>query len=69
MSSKSLLSIERSRRDVYKKLAENAGVKFKDADKYDFVIYDNDQYDIRKAMISGRNAVDNHIMKNLTDIF
>jgi len=69
MSNKSLLSLERSRRDNYKKIAENAGVKFKDLDKYDFVLYDNDQYDIRKAMISGRNEVDKYIMKNLTEIF
>jgi len=69
MSNKSLLSLERSRRDNYKKIAEHAGVKFKDLDKYDFVLYDNDQYDIRKAMISGRNEVDKYIMKNLTEVF
>ncbi len=69
MSNKSLLSLERSRRDNYKKIAENAGVIFKDLNKYDFVVYDNDQYDIRKAMISGRNEVDKYIMKNLTEIF
>ncbi len=69
MSNKSLLSIERSRRDFYKKLAENAGVKFKDMEEYDLALYDNDQYDIRKAMVSGRENVDKYILENLENIF
>ncbi len=62
ISNKSLRSLERSRQLYYKKIAEKAGIKFIDADKYDIDIFDHHQYDIGSAMNSGRNAVKNYVM-------
>ena len=59
MSHRSLRSLDRTRRAEYLKMAEKLGIKFVDHAGRDFTIslMDRDQYDIRKAMISGRNAV------------
>ncbi len=64
MSNRSLSTLERSRIAVYRKMAEEAGIEFKDLDSYDIKLYDKNQYDILEAMKSGRRAVDEYILKN-----
>ena len=66
MSTRSLHSLERSRIDGYKKIAEKAGIEFRDMDSYDFKVYDIRQYDILEAMKSGRMAIDQYIRENKT---
>ncbi len=62
MSNRSLSSLDRSRAAFFVKIAEKLGIEFKDDYDFDFVLFDRDQYDIRKAMESGRNAVDKYII-------
>jgi 2,4-dienoyl-CoA reductase-like NADH-dependent reductase (Old Yellow Enzyme family) len=64
MSNDSLNTLERSRVSGYRKLAEKAGVEFKNLDSYDIKLYDKNQYDILEAMKSGRRSVDEYILKN-----
>ena len=64
MSNRSLSTLERSRIAVYRKMAEEAGIEFKDLDSYDIKLYDKNQYDILEAMKGGRRAVDEYILKN-----
>ncbi len=64
MSNRSLNSLERSRISGYRKIAEKAGIEFKDLDSYDIKLYDKNQYDILEAMKSGRRAIKEYILKN-----
>lgn len=64
MSNDSLNSLERSRVSGYRKIAERAGIEFKNLDSYDIKLYDKNQYDILEAMKSGRRSVDEYILKN-----
>ncbi len=67
MSNNSINSLERSRVVGYRKIAEKAGIEFRDLDHYDFKLYDTMQYDIFEAMKSGRRTIDNYIIENETD--
>ena len=64
MSNRSLNSLERSRISGYRKIAEKAGIEFRDLDSYDIKLYDKNQYDILEAMKSGRRAIKEYILKN-----
>ena len=64
MSNSSVNSLERSRVSGYRKIAEKAGVEFKDLASYDIKLYDKNQYDILEAMKGGRKSVDEYILKN-----
>ena len=66
MSNRSLNSLERSRISGYRKIAEKAGIEFRDLDSYDIKLYDKNQYDILEAMKSGRRAIEEYILKNET---
>ena len=59
MSRRSLRSLDRTRRSEYVRKAESLGIKFVDHENREFTIslMDREQYDLRKAMISGRNAL------------
>ncbi|AAT42958.1 NADH:flavin oxidoreductase [Picrophilus oshimae] len=63
MSYRSLNSLDRSRADFYTKMATRLGIEFKSDYDFEFVLIDRDQYDIRKAMESGRNAIERYIME------
>ena len=67
MSNNSLNSLERSRVTGYRRLAEKAGIEFRDMDHYDFKLYDSSQYDILEAMKSGRRVIENYIIENETE--
>lgn len=59
LSERSLSSMDRSRQIRYSKIAEELGIKMVDHKdrSFDVTIFERDQYDITKAMISGRNAI------------
>ena len=69
MSLRSLDSLDRSRKEPYMKVAKKLGIEFIEEGGFDFSLYDGDQYDIRKAMLSGRNAIDRFITEKFQGEF
>lgn len=63
MSRRSLSSLDRSRVLEYEKLASEKGIVFVDhkGKKFDISIIERNQYDIRSAMVSGRNLIHEYI--------
>ncbi len=67
MTRKSLSSLDRARADGYERYATSLGMKFDDSDDGDVNVMEKDQYDIRRAIISGRERLMNEIMENSPD--
>ena len=69
MSRRSLSSLDRSRVLEYEKLASEKGIVFVDhaGKKFDISIIERNQYDIRSAMVSGRNLIHEYIEMNSYD--
>lgn len=59
MSERSLRSLDRTRQVEYRRIAEERGIRFvaMDGNRFDVSIHEARQYDIRAAMVSGRNAL------------
>ena len=59
LSERSLSSMDRSRQVRFRKMAADLGIKIVDhaGRTFDTSRFENDQYDITKAMVSGRSAV------------
>lgn len=67
LSDRSLDSLDRARRSKYESELNRLGVKiipFSEG-KFDISIHEKNQYDILAAMISGRNAVEKHLRREL----
>ncbi len=69
MSERSLSSLDRVRKQSYLKLAEEAGITFTSDTSGDFDISINErrQYDIREAMVAGREAFYKYMEENSTE--
>ena len=69
MSRRSLSSLDRSRVLEYEKLASENGIVFVDhaGKTFDVSIIERNQYDIRSAMVSGREIIREYIDKNSFD--
>ncbi|WP_393971338.1 NAD(P)-binding protein [Oxyplasma meridianum] len=69
MSSRSLSSLDRSRALEYKKLASEKGIVFVDhaGKDFDISIIERNQYDIRSAIVSGRELIRKYIERNSLD--
>jgi len=63
MSDRSLRSLDRTRESVFRKMAESKGVRFVpfEWNSFDVSIHERLQYDIRAAMVSGREALRRYI--------
>ncbi|MHB8396770.1 MAG: oxidoreductase [Thermoplasmataceae archaeon] len=57
LSERSVASLDRARGMEYRKIAEKAGIAIRNLEKYDVVLFEKEQYDIRSAMVSGRREV------------
>lgn len=59
LSNRSLRSLDRSRSAEFKEIALSKGIKFVDhkEHKFNITLIEREQYDIRKAMLSGRDAI------------
>lgn len=68
MTRRSLSSLDRVRVSSYLELAEKAGIEFTEdvSQNFDIRLIQRRQYDIREAMVSGREAFYNYIEENLT---
>ncbi len=64
LSERSLRSLDSGRAFEYRKAAEMREIRIVDQEEYDFILFDRNQYDIRSAMVSGRNAVLSFISEN-----
>lgn len=69
MSRRSLAGMDRGRSEGYLTLATQRGVKFVEfeGNRFDFSLIDTSQYDIRKAMISGRETMYRYLRENSND--
>jgi 2,4-dienoyl-CoA reductase-like NADH-dependent reductase (Old Yellow Enzyme family) len=69
MSRRSLSSLDRSRVLEYEKLAAEKGIVFIDhpGKTFDISIIERNQYDIRSAMVSGRDLIREYIERNSFD--
>ncbi|MHB1649940.1 MAG: hypothetical protein ACYCTX_06445 [Thermoplasmataceae archaeon] len=69
MSRRSLSSLDRSRVLEFEKLAAENGLEFVDHRKetFDLSITERNQYDIRSAMVSGRELIRKYIERNSSD--
>ncbi len=69
MSRRSLSSLDRSRVLEFEKLAAENGLEFVDHRKetFDISIIERNQYDIRSAMVSGRELIRKYIERNSSD--
>lgn len=63
ISERSLTSMDRARRIRYEAIASDKGIEIVDhrGREFDIVLFENDQYDILKAMKSGREAVRRYV--------
>lgn len=69
MSERSLSSLDRVRRQSYIKLAEAAGITFTSdtSGEFDISIIQRGQYDMREAMVAGRDAFYKYVEENSTE--
>ena len=69
MTDRSLLWLDRTRRDPYRIIAMQKGIEFvpETDEKPDIGIIETDQYDIRAAIISGRESLRTFMEKNEND--
>jgi 2,4-dienoyl-CoA reductase-like NADH-dependent reductase (Old Yellow Enzyme family) len=69
LSSRSLAGIDRGRSEGFRSLAAERGIKFTDLEgnRFDFSLMEKDQYDIRKAIISGRERMNEYIREDGND--
>jgi len=64
---KSLSSLDRTRAEGFERYATSLGIKFIETDTGDLNLIEKDQYDIRKAILSGRETIMNEIIQNSPD--
>jgi|ECHvirMinimDraft_2_1075157.scaffolds.fasta_scaffold00106_9 2,4-dienoyl-CoA reductase-like NADH-dependent reductase (Old Yellow Enzyme family) len=67
MSNRSLGNLDRGRAEAFRRIAEERGVKFVDNFDFKFSLMVKDQYDIMKAMISGRRTAMEYLQSNIED--
>lgn len=69
MSERSLSSLDRVRKQAFLELARDSGITFTSdlSEKFDVSIVERRQYDMREAMVAGREAFYKYVDENSTD--
>lgn len=67
MSARSISSMDRSRQVRYREMASQLGVRIVDHSerKFDISLFERDQYDISRSMVSGRNSVLDYVKRRM----